>query len=108
MSRPWRTCEAVLDRGHVEVDAGKIFDQHRAWRAALKPSKSLDVSQAAFACVDHCIGTGFLRHERYELIMIADGAVRTIQRARVPLSTAAAAAEMALSLDAAHLGKSRQ
>src|SRR6202046_3087012 len=98
----------MLDGGHVKIDAGKIFEHHRTRRTALQPGKSLDVSKAALARVDHGIRTVFLRHELDELIMIAHGAVRAIQSARVPLSAASAAAEVAVPLDAAHLRKGRQ
>ena len=98
----------MLDGGHVQIDASKVFQHHRIRRAALKPGKSLDVPKAALAPVDYGIGTVFLRHQRDQLSMIAHGAVRAIQRARVPLSAASAAAEIAVSLDAAHFGKGRQ
>jgi hypothetical protein len=60
-SRAWRPGLAVLDGGHVKIDAGKIFEHHRTWRAALKPGKSLDVSKAALASVDHSIRTHGIR-----------------------------------------------
>ena len=98
----------MLDGGHVKIDASKIFEHHRTRRAALKPGKSFDVSLAALARVDHSIRTSFLWHERNQLIMIAHGAVRAIQSARVPLSAASAAPEVAVPLDAAHLRKGGQ
>src|SRR5262245_29395924 len=86
---------------------GKIVNKNLGCRAALKGSKGFYVTEAALAGVDHRVRTGFFRHQRDKLVMVGHAAVRTEQGSSLPLAAAAAAAKIAVPLDASHFGKCR-
>src|SRR5581483_10805436 len=98
---------ALLDGGDVEIDAGEILEQNRERIGRLENGEGFYVSAAAFARFHRTGAALAFGHQRYQLVVLAGGAKRTVEPVDRPLRGAARAAEIARPLDAAHFGESR-
>ena len=55
ITRSLRAFVSFFDRGHIQVSAREIVEKNLGGRAALKPRKGFDITQAVFASLDHGI-----------------------------------------------------